>query len=43
MELFTTATKEHDEGRQGEAYVSTLKKDPFAKHFYIGYYYRHFS
>jgi hypothetical protein len=35
MELFTTATKEHDEGRQGEAYVSTLKKDPFAKHFYI--------
>ena len=35
MELFTTATKEHDEGRQGEAYVSTLKKDPFAKHFYV--------
>ena len=35
MELFTTATKEHDEQRQGEAYVSTLKKDPFAKHFYI--------
>ena len=35
MELFTMATKEHDEQRQGEAYVSTLKKDPFAKHFYI--------
>ena len=35
MELFTTATKEHDELRQGEAYVSTLTKVPFAKHFYV--------
>ena len=35
MELFTTGTKEHDEARQGEAYVSTLSKDPFAKHFYV--------
>ncbi len=35
MELFTMATKEHDEQRQGEAYVSSIKKDPFAKHFYV--------
>jgi len=35
MELFTTTPKEHDELRQGEAYESTLTRDPFAKHFYI--------
>ena len=35
MELFTTAPKEHDELRQGEAYVSTNKKEPFSKFFLI--------
>jgi tRNA-2-methylthio-N6-dimethylallyladenosine synthase len=35
MELFTTATKEHDEERQGEAYVSTKNKVPFTKFFMI--------
>ena len=35
MELFTMATKEHDEQRQGEAYVSPITKVPFAKHFYV--------
>lgn len=35
MELFTTGTKEHDEERQGEAYVSTETKAPFSKFFLI--------
>jgi tRNA-2-methylthio-N6-dimethylallyladenosine synthase len=35
MELFTTATKEHDEMRQGEAYESTQNKTPFTKFFLI--------
>jgi tRNA-2-methylthio-N6-dimethylallyladenosine synthase len=35
MELFTTATKEHDELRQGEAYVSSENKAPFTKFFLI--------
>jgi len=35
MELFTTATKEHDEMRQGEAYESTQNKAPFTKFFLI--------
>jgi len=35
MELFTTATKVHDELRQGEAYVSTQSKAPFSKFFMI--------
>jgi tRNA-2-methylthio-N6-dimethylallyladenosine synthase len=35
MELFTTATKEHDELRQGEAYVSIQDKTPFTKFFLI--------
>lgn len=35
MELFTTATKEHDEMRQGEAYESTQKNLPFTKFFLI--------
>lgn len=35
MELFTTVTKEHDEMRQGEAYVSTQNKAPFTKFFLI--------
>jgi tRNA-2-methylthio-N6-dimethylallyladenosine synthase len=35
MELFTTATKEHDELRQGEAYVSRENKAPFTKFFLI--------
>ena len=35
MELFTTATKEHDELRQGEAYESTQNKAPFTKFFLI--------
>ena len=35
MELFTTATKEHDELRQGEAYISTQDKTPFTKFFLI--------
>ena len=35
MELFTTATKEHDEMRQGEAYESTQNKAPFSKFFLI--------
>ena len=35
MELFTTTPKEHDELRQGEAYVSASTTDPFAKHFYV--------
>ncbi|MCE2675351.1 MAG: tRNA (N6-isopentenyl adenosine(37)-C2)-methylthiotransferase MiaB [Sediminibacterium sp.] len=35
MELFTTATKEHDEMRQGEAYVSRENKAPFTKFFLI--------
>ena len=35
MELFTTATKEHDELRQGEAYVSAENKAPFTKFFLI--------
>ena len=35
MELFTTATKEHDELRQGEAYESTQNKAPFSKFFLI--------
>jgi tRNA-2-methylthio-N6-dimethylallyladenosine synthase len=35
MELFTTGTKEHDEERQGEAYVSTENKALFSKFFMI--------
>ncbi|MEY4098786.1 MAG: tRNA ((37)-C2)-methylthiotransferase MiaB [Bacteroidota bacterium] len=35
MELFTTATKQHDELRQGEAYVSRENKAPFTKFFLI--------
>ena len=35
MELFTTATKQHDELRQGEAYVSPENKAPFTKFFLI--------
>ncbi|MEY3056484.1 MAG: hypothetical protein RLZZ614_1029, partial [Bacteroidota bacterium] len=35
MELFTTATKEHDELRQGEAYESTQNKARFTKFFLI--------
>ena len=35
MELFTIGTKEHDEERQGEAYVSTENKVPFSKFFMI--------
>ena len=35
MELFTTATKEHDELRQGEAYESGENKAPFTKFFYV--------
>jgi len=35
MELFTTATKEHDEMRQGEAYESTQNKATFTKFFLI--------
>ena len=35
MELFTTATKEHDELRQGEAYESGENKAPFTKFFLI--------
>ena len=35
MELFTTATKEHDELRQGEAYESTQNKATFTKFFLI--------
>ncbi len=35
MDLLTTATKEHDESRQGEAYVSTQSKAPFSKFFMI--------
>jgi len=35
MELFTTATKEHDELRQGEAYVSNQSKASFTKFFMI--------
>ncbi len=35
MELFTTATKEHDELRQGEAYESAQNKAAFSKFFYV--------
>jgi len=35
MELFTTATKEHDELRQGEAYESAQNKAGFTKFFLI--------
>ena len=35
MELFTTAPKEHDELRQGEAYESAQKKAAFTKFFLI--------
>lgn len=34
--------KSQDEARQGEAYASQASTGVFLKHFYVGYYYRHF-
>jgi hypothetical protein len=42
MEVLNIINKEHDELRQGEAYAGAPEKGSFSKHFYIGYYYRHF-
>ena len=42
MESNLLIDKTQDEARQGEAYASQAKTGVFEKHFYVGYYYRHF-
>ena len=43
MESNLLIDKSQDEARQGEAYASQASSGVFQKHFYVGYYYRHFS
>ena len=43
MELLQTLNKEHDESRQGEVFSDATQEGKFTKHFYVGYYYRHFE
>ena len=43
MEPNLLIDKTQDEARQGEAYASQANSGVFEKHFYVGYYYRHFS